>query len=60
MVEVLIRQGGFATAAELVRSTSRRVLAAAVRSGDVERLTRGIYGIPGLAADLSAAIAYEG
>lgn len=60
MVEVLIRQGGFATSAELVRATSRRVLAAAVRSGDVERLTRGIYGIPGLAAELSAAIAYDG
>ncbi len=60
VVEVLIRQGGWATSAELVNATSRRALAAAVRSRDVERLTRGIYGIPGLAADLAAAIAYDG
>ena len=60
VVEVLIRQGGWATSAELVSATSRRALAAAVRRGDVARLTRGIYGIPGLAPDLAAAIAYDG
>jgi very-short-patch-repair endonuclease len=60
VVEVLLRQGGWGTSAELVRATSRRALAAAVRNGDVERLTRGIYAIPGLAADLAAAIAYDG
>jgi very-short-patch-repair endonuclease len=60
VVEVVIRQGGWATSGELVRATSRRALAAAVRCGDVTRLTRGIYGIPGLAADLAAAIAHDG
>ncbi len=55
-----MRQGGWATFAELVNATSRRALAAAVRNGDVERLARGIYGMPGLAVDLAAAIAYDG
>ncbi|MEI8408513.1 MULTISPECIES: DUF559 domain-containing protein [unclassified Kribbella] len=60
VVEVLVRHGGWATSAELVRATSRRALAAALRNGDVERLTRGIYGMPGLAVELAAAIAYDG
>lgn len=60
VVEVLANQGGWATSAELVRATSRRALAAAVERGDVERLTRGIYGLPGLAPDLMAAIAHDG
>ena len=60
VVEVLIQQGGWATSAELVAATSRHALAAAVQRGDVERLTRGIYGVPGLGADLAAAIAYDG
>ncbi|WP_406050764.1 DUF559 domain-containing protein [Kribbella sp. NBC_00889] len=60
VVEVLARSGGWGTFAELVRMTSRRALARAVRHGDVERLTRGIYGLPELARDLSTAIAYEG
>ncbi|WP_238154819.1 DUF559 domain-containing protein [Kribbella soli] len=60
VVEVLARLGGWATSAELVRATSRRSVAAAVQRGDVERLTRGIYGLPGLAPDLTTAIAYDG
>ncbi|MEU4288784.1 DUF559 domain-containing protein [Kribbella sp. NPDC026596] len=60
VVEVLARLGGWATSAELVTVTSRRSLAAAVRCGDVERLTRGIYGLPGLATDLATAIAHDG
>ncbi|MGW7679631.1 type IV toxin-antitoxin system AbiEi family antitoxin domain-containing protein [Kribbella sp. NPDC054772] len=60
VVEVLARLGGWATSADLVRATSRRTLAAAVRRGDVERLTRGIYGLPGLAIDLATAIAHDG
>ncbi|NUR98243.1 MAG: type IV toxin-antitoxin system AbiEi family antitoxin domain-containing protein [Kribbellaceae bacterium] len=60
VVEVLVRLGGWASAAQLVQLTSRRALAAAVRSGDVQRLTRGVYGLPGLATDLATAIAYDG
>jgi very-short-patch-repair endonuclease len=60
VVEVLVRLGGWSTAAELVQLTSRRALADAVRRGDVERLARGIYGLPGLAADVATAIAYDG
>jgi very-short-patch-repair endonuclease len=60
VVEVLARLGGWATFAELVRATSRRSLAGAVERGDVERLTRGIYGLPGLATDLATAVAYDG
>jgi very-short-patch-repair endonuclease len=35
-------------------------LAAAVQRGEVERLARGVYGIPGLGPDLAVAIAYDG
>ncbi|GAA3143630.1 very-short-patch-repair endonuclease [Kribbella aluminosa] len=60
VVEVLARLGGWSTAAVLVQLTSRRALAAAVRRGEVERLTRGIYGLPGIATDLATAVAYDG
>lgn len=60
VVEVLARLGGWAGAAPLVKLTSRRALAAAVRCGDVVRLARGVYGLPGIATDLSTAIAYDG
>ncbi|WP_350278917.1 type IV toxin-antitoxin system AbiEi family antitoxin domain-containing protein [Kribbella sp. HUAS MG21] len=60
VVEVLARLGGWAGAAELVQLTSRRALAAAVRRGDVERLTRGVYALPGIGTDLATAIAYDG
>src|SRR5215510_5779019 len=58
--EVLAQLGGWGTFAELVRLTSRRSLATAVRRGDVVRLRRGIYGHPALAADLAVAIAHDG
>lgn len=60
VVEVLVRLRGLGSFAELVRLTSRRSLAGAVRRGDVERLGKGIYGLPGLASDLAAAVAYDG
>ncbi|MFI7061971.1 DUF559 domain-containing protein [Kribbella sp. NPDC050124] len=60
VVEVLTRLGGWATSAQLVQATSRRALAAAVRRGDVDRLARGIYAMPGLGADVAAALAYDG
>ncbi|WP_329003524.1 hypothetical protein OHA18_09500 [Kribbella sp. NBC_00709] len=60
VVEVLVRLGGWSTAAELVQLTSRRALADAVRRGDVERLTRGTYGLPGLTKDVATAIAHDG
>jgi len=58
--EVLVRLGGWGTFAELVRLTSRRSLASAVRRGDVVRLRRGIYGHLALASDLAVAIAHDG
>ncbi|MET7281085.1 type IV toxin-antitoxin system AbiEi family antitoxin domain-containing protein [Kribbella sp. NPDC005582] len=58
--EVLVRLGGTATFADLVAATSRRALARAVRSGDVVRLTRGVYGHPQLSADRSTALAHAG
>ncbi|MEV5964973.1 DUF559 domain-containing protein [Kribbella sp. NPDC051952] len=60
VVEVLARLGGSATSAELARATTRAALKAAVEQGEVERLTRGIYGLPILGADKMAAIAYDG
>lgn len=60
VVEVLAQLGGWATAAQLVTLTSRRELAAAVRRGDVERLTRGVYGLPGIGTELATALAYDG
>jgi very-short-patch-repair endonuclease len=60
VVEVLAQLGGWATSADLLRATSKRSLAGAVQRGDVERLTRGIYGLPGLAPDLMTAISYDG
>jgi very-short-patch-repair endonuclease len=58
--DVLARQGGWATAAEVVAATSRRALAAALSRGEVERLALGIYVLPGLSADKLTAIAYDG
>ena len=58
--EVLARMGGWASFGELVRATSRRSVAAAVRSGEIVRLRRGVYGHPALAADLAVTIAYDG
>lgn len=58
--QVLVRLGGWGTFAELVRLTSRRSLASAVRRGDIVRLRRGVYGHPALASDLAVAIAHDG
>jgi very-short-patch-repair endonuclease len=60
VAEVLAQLGGSATSAELVAATSRRALARAVKSGDVVRLTRGVYGHPQLSADRSTALAHGG
>lgn len=67
--EVLAQRGGVARSADLLASTTRRRLAAAVASGDVVRLTRGRYALPdadraltraaqlgGVASHLSAAL----
>ena len=58
--EVLVRQGGWATYAELVAATSRGAVAAAFKRGEIERLAQGIYVLPGLSTDLLTAIAYDG
>jgi hypothetical protein len=60
VVEILARLGGSATAAELARASTPAELKAAVRIGDVERLARGVYGLPSLGPDKRAAIAYDG
>jgi very-short-patch-repair endonuclease len=58
--EVLERQRGLATFAELVHATSRRQLAEAVRLGLVERVGRGLYVLPGRPTDRTVAVAYDG
>jgi very-short-patch-repair endonuclease len=60
VIEVLERQRGLATFAELVQATSRRQLAEAVRLGLVERLGRGLYVLPGPPTDRTVAVAYDG
>jgi very-short-patch-repair endonuclease len=60
VIEVLERQRGLATFAELVQATSRRQLAEAVRLGLVERLGRGLYVLPGRPTDRTVAVAYDG
>jgi very-short-patch-repair endonuclease len=60
VVEILARLGGSATSAELARASTAAELKAAVRLGDVERLARGVYGLPSLGPDKLAAIAYDG
>jgi very-short-patch-repair endonuclease len=60
VIEVLERQRGLATFAELVQASSRRQLAEAVRLGLVERLGRGLYVLPGRATDRTVAVAYDG
>jgi hypothetical protein len=44
--EVLARLNGRASFAQLTRVASKRQIAAAVRTGAVQRLARGIYGLP--------------
>jgi len=60
VVEILARLGGCATAAELARVAPFTALKAAVQRGEVERLARGIYGLPSLGPDRLAAVAYDG
>ncbi|MEV0798894.1 hypothetical protein AB0I34_14435 [Kribbella sp. NPDC050281] len=58
--EVLARLGGWATGSELSAVTSRRAVTAALERGEVQRIAQGIYAVPGLPADLAAALAYDG
>ncbi|WP_020386404.1 DUF559 domain-containing protein [Kribbella catacumbae] len=58
--EVLARLGGRASFAELTQVTSKRELATAVRAGDVQRLAKGVYGLPGPSTDHHVAVAYDG
>jgi hypothetical protein len=58
--EVLLRLGGWATAADLVAVTSRKVVAKAVDRGEVARLARGVYVLPGYSADVLTALGYDG
>jgi very-short-patch-repair endonuclease len=58
--EVLARLRGRATFAELTQVISKRELMAAVRSGAVVRLARGIYTLPGPLTAKRVATAYDG
>ena len=60
VVEILARLGGCATTAELTGVVSFGALKAAVQRGEVERLARGVYGLPALGPDVLAAYAYDG
>jgi very-short-patch-repair endonuclease len=60
VAEVVARLRGRATFAELVAATSRRALAAAVQSGEVERLARGLYVLPNSLTDQHVARSYDG
>jgi very-short-patch-repair endonuclease len=60
VAEVLQRLGGRARTADLVSATSKKALASAVRRGEVTRLARGTYVLPGAATDRAAALAYNG
>jgi very-short-patch-repair endonuclease len=59
VADVLRQMGRPARSAELVAATSKKAVAAAVRRGEVERLTRGVYALPGLATDRMTAAAYD-
>ena len=58
--EVLARQGGWATLADLAQVVSRRAVSAALRRGEVQRIRQGIYALPDLPADRVAMLAYDG
>ncbi|WP_232828224.1 DUF559 domain-containing protein [Kribbella monticola] len=58
--EVLARLRGRATFAELTQVISKRELMAAVSSGTVVRLARGIYTLPGPLTAKRVATAYDG
>lgn len=59
VVEILVRLGGCATAAQL-SGVPAGALKAALQRGEVERLARGVYGLPSLGQDRLAAIGYDG
>ncbi len=60
VADFLARSDGSATAAELLRVTTRHNLNAAVRRGEVERVARGIYALPALGPARLAALGYDG
>lgn len=58
--EILLRQGGWATFADLAGVLSRRSIRAALAAGELQRIGVGIYGLPDLPTDLATALAYDG
>ncbi len=58
--EILQQRRGLATFGEIVAASSKTALAKALERGEVIRLARGVYGLPGTDADKAAAIAYDG
>ncbi|TCC41657.1 type IV toxin-antitoxin system AbiEi family antitoxin domain-containing protein [Kribbella speibonae] len=57
---ILARRGGWATASELAVLVTRHAVAKAVSRGDIQRIALGIYALPGLPAEMVAALAYDG
>ena len=60
VTEWLVELGGVATRGTLVRLTSREELDRAVAGGDVVRVARGRYGLPGLDEAVRMAVAVGG
>lgn len=58
--QVLALRGGWSTASELTNLTSRHAVAKALACGEIQRIALGIYALPGLPADTTAALAYDG
>lgn len=58
--QILALRGGWSSAAELVGLTSRHAVAKALACGEIQRIALGIYALPGLPADTTATLAYDG
>jgi very-short-patch-repair endonuclease len=58
--QILMRRGGWATAAELAGIVSRHTVAKALARGEIQRIALGIYALPGLPAETVAVVAYDG
>jgi very-short-patch-repair endonuclease len=58
--QILMRRGGWATAAELAGVVTRHAVAKALARGEIQRIALGIYALPGLPAETVAVLAYDG
>jgi very-short-patch-repair endonuclease len=58
--QILMRRGGWATAAELAGVVTRHAVAKALARSEIQRIALGIYALPGLPAETVAVLAYDG